>query len=225
MPVSVSVADLLDGVPAEERRALRRAMRPESPRPMLATLTERYFSDPEWIFERKLDGERCLGFRDGARAGLQSRSGQALSDTYPEITDALARQNCDDFVIDGEMVAFEGSRTSFSRLQQRIGIHDRRQARASRVAVPYYVFDLLYLAGHDLTGLPLRTRKALLRRALGFSPPLRFTPHRNADGEAYLRQACERGWEGVIAKRADSRYEQRRSKKWLKFKCSRRQSW
>ncbi|MEV0186181.1 hypothetical protein AB0I54_44190 [Streptomyces sp. NPDC050625] len=87
-----------------------------------------------------------------------------------------------------------------------------------------YVFDVPYLAGHDLTELPLRTRKALLRRAVAFAPPLRFTPHRNTDGEAYLRQACERGWEGgVIAKRADSRYEQRRSTKWLKFKCGRRQ--
>ncbi|MGW1051187.1 ATP-dependent DNA ligase [Streptomyces sp. NPDC001680] len=90
--------------------------------------------------------------------------------------------------------SFEGSRTSFARLQQRIGIHDPRRARASRVAVTYYVFDVLYLAGHDLTALPLRTRKALVRRALDFAPPLRFTPHRNADGEAYLRQACERGW-------------------------------
>jgi bifunctional non-homologous end joining protein LigD len=193
MPASASVAELFEGVPAEERTALRRAARPESPRPMLATLTERYFSDPEWIFERKLDGERCLGYRGGARAGLLSRSGQPLSDTYPEITDALDRQECDDFVVDGEIVAFEGTRTSFARLQQRMGIHDARQARASRVAVTYYVFDVLYLAGHDLTGLPLRTRKALLRRALAFSAPLRFTPHRNADGEAYLRQACERG--------------------------------
>ncbi|WBO68498.1 non-homologous end-joining DNA ligase [Streptomyces camelliae] len=223
MPVSAPVTDLFDAVPAEERAALRRAARPGDARPMLATLTERYFSDPQWIFERKLDGERCLGSRDGARVELLSRSGQSLSGTYPEITDALGRQECDDFLVDGEIVAFEGTRTSFARLQQRIGIHDPRQARASRVAVTYYVFDVLYLAGHDLTALPLRTRKALLRRALQLSSPLRFTPHRNAEGEAYLRQACERGWEGVIAKRADSSYEQRRSTQWLKFKCGRRQ--
>ncbi|MFI2200340.1 non-homologous end-joining DNA ligase [Streptomyces sp. NPDC020192] len=223
MTVSAPVTDLFDAVPTEERAALRRAARPDDPRPMLATLTERYFSDPQWIFERKLDGERCPGLRDGARAGLLSRSGQSLSDTYPEITDALARQECDDFLVDGEIVAFEGSRTSFARLQQRIGIRDRRTALASRVAVTYYVFDVLYLAGHDLTGLPLRTRKALLRRALNVSAPLRLTPHRNADGEACLRQACERGWEGLIAKRADSRYEQRRSTRWLKFTCDRRQ--
>ncbi|MCX3058572.1 non-homologous end-joining DNA ligase [Streptomyces beihaiensis] len=224
MPASATT-DLFDTVPPEERTALRRTARPESPTPMLATLTERYFSDPGWIFERKLDGVRCLAFRDGTRAGLLSRSGQKLGDTYPEITDALARQDCDDFVVDGEMVAFDGSRTSFARLQQRSGIHDRRRAlaRARQVAVTYYVFDLLYLAGHDVTGLPLRTRKALLRRALDFSGPLRFTPHRNTVGEEYLSQACERGWEGVIAKRADSRYEHRRSTKWLKFKCSRRQ--
>ncbi|GGI94014.1 non-homologous end-joining DNA ligase [Streptomyces brasiliensis] len=190
---------------------------------MLATLTEHYFSDAAWIFERKLDGERCLGFHDGSRTGLLSRSGQSLSDTDPEITEALDRQGCHDFVVDGEMVAFEGTRTSFARLQQRIGIHDADRARASQVAVTYYVSDVLYLAGHDVTGLPLRTRKALLRRAPDFSSPLRFTPHRNADGEAYFRQACERGWEGLIAKRADSRYERRRSRNRLKFKCGRRQ--
>ncbi|MCQ4083750.1 non-homologous end-joining DNA ligase [Streptomyces sp. RB6PN25] len=223
MPVPTSVTGLFDGLPAEERKALRRTAQPEHPRPMLATLTERYFSDPAWVFERKFDGERCLAIRNGARAGLLSRSGQSLSETYPEIADALDQQECDDFVVDGEIVAFEGSRTSFARLQQRMGIHDARQARASGVAVTYYVFDVLYLAGHDLTGLPLRTRKALLRRALDFSSPLRFTSHRNTTGEAYLRQACERGWEGVIAKRADSRYEQRRSRQWLKFKCGRRQ--
>ncbi|MEV0186184.1 hypothetical protein AB0I54_44210 [Streptomyces sp. NPDC050625] len=105
---------------------------------MLVTLTERYFSDPQWIFERKLDGERCLGFRDGADAGLLSRTGQSLTDTYPEIAEALGGRDCDDFVVDGEIVAFEGTRTSFARLQQRIGIHDPCQARASRVVVTYY---------------------------------------------------------------------------------------
>jgi bifunctional non-homologous end joining protein LigD len=125
--------------------------------------------------------------------------------------------------VDGEVVAFEGSRTSFARLQQRMGIQDARTARAVGIAVDYYAFDLLWLEGCDVTRLPLRTRKALLRRALTFSSPLRFTTHRNAQGEAYLRQACDWGWEGLIAKRADSQYVPRRSGDWLKFKCGQRQ--
>ncbi|WP_413804585.1 hypothetical protein [Streptomyces sp. OE57] len=189
---------------------------------MLATLTDTPFSDPDWIYERKFDGERCLGLRDGAEVRLLSRSGQALTATYPEAADVLARQPCRDFLVDGEVVAFEGTRTSFARLQQRMGVTDEDQARTSRIAIAYYVFDLLRLDGRDLTGLPLRTRKALLRRALTYTSPLRFATHRNSTGEAYLDQACERGWEGLIAKQADSGYVSRRSADWLKFKCGNR---
>ena len=119
---------------------------------MLATLTDKYFSDPGWIYERKFDGERVVGFRDGDGVTLRSRTGRALDRTYPELVDALRAQATADFVIDGEVVAFEGSRTSFERLQQRIGITDPDQAVASGVAVYYYVFDLLRLDGADVTG-------------------------------------------------------------------------
>lgn len=213
---------LLESLCAEERNQLRPATS-RTPKPMLATLTNTPFSDPAWVYERKLDGERCLGQRDGAEVRLLSRSGQSLTATYPEAADALARQPCLDFVVDGEIVAFEGNRTSFALLQQRMGIRDERQARASRIAITYYVFDLLRLDRQDLTGLPLRTRKALLRRALAYPSPLRFTTHRNRTGEAYLHQACRWGWEGLIAKRADSKYVPRRSRDWLKFKCGKRQ--
>ncbi len=87
------------------------------------------------------------------------------------------------------------------------------------MTVYYYLFDLLHLEGYDTRGLPLRARKSLLRAAFGFGDPLRYTPHRNAEGEAYYAQACRRGWEGVIAKRGDSRYTSGRSRDWLKFKC------
>ena len=213
---------LLDGLSGEERKQLRPSTGRDA-KPMLATLTDTPFSAPEWIYERKFDGERCLGLRDGAEVRLLSRSGQALTATYPEAADVLARQPCPDFLVDGEVVAFEGTRTSFARLQQRMGVTDEDQARASRIAIAYYVFDLLRLDGQDLTGLPLRTRKALLRRALTYTSPLRFTTHRNSTGEAFLDQACERGWEGLIAKRADSGYVSRRSTDWLKFKCGNRQ--
>jgi bifunctional non-homologous end joining protein LigD len=119
------------------------------------------------------------------------------------------------------VVAFDRGRTSFGRLQQRIGISDPWRARRSPVAVFYYVFDLLHLDGCDTTALPLRARKSLLRDTLSFrSRALRYTTHRNAEGEALFAVACARGWEGVIAKRADAPYVGRRSGDWLKFKCS-----
>lgn len=191
--------------------------------PTLATLTNERFSDPEWIFERKLDGVRGLAFRDGDQVRLMSRNRLVLNGTYPEITEALARQDAPRFVADGEIVAFEGRRTSFGRLQGRSGITDPDQARASGIPVFYYVFDLLHFDGNDTTHMPLIERKRLLRDAFQFDNPLRYTTHRVKDGEAAYRAACERGDEGVIAKRADSPYEGGRSKNWLKFKCSRDQ--
>jgi bifunctional non-homologous end joining protein LigD len=213
--------DPFAGLPPDARSRLRPAPHPVWVDPMLATLTDRRFSDPGWLFERKLDGERCLAFRDGGRVRLLSRTKQHLDGTYPEITDALARLPVDDFVVDGEVVAFDRGRTSFGRLQQRIGISDPERARRSPVAVFYYLFDLLHLDGHDTTALPLRARKSLLRDTLSFrSRTLRYTTHRNVEGEALFTAACARGWEGVIAKRADAPYVGRRSGDWLKFKCS-----
>jgi bifunctional non-homologous end joining protein LigD len=191
--------------------------------PTLATLTEERFSDPDWIFERKLDGVRGLGFRDGDRLRLLSRNRLPLNNTYPEIVEALAEQDTSRFVVDGEIVAFEGRRTSFARLQGRSGITDPEEARASRIPVFYYVFDLLHLDGKTTTDLPLICRKNLLRKVFQFSDPLRFTAHRVKNGEAAFDAACQRGDEGVIAKLADAPYEGRRSTNWLKFKCSRDQ--
>lgn len=190
---------------------------------MLATLSHDPFSDPAWLYERKLDGVRSLAFRRGERLRLLSRNRKEMNDGYPELVEALAKQPCDDFIVDGEIVAFEGRRTSFSRLQQRIGIQDPDEARRSRVAVYLYLFDVLHLESHDVTRLALRQRKRLLKRALCFEGRVRFTPHRTGDGEAYLEEACSKGWEGLIAKRADSIYRHSRSRDWLKFKCGNRQ--
>ncbi len=120
---------------------------------------------------------------------------------------------------DGEIVAFEGTRTSFARLQRRMQISDPERARRAGVPVFFYLFDILYVDGYDVTGLGVRARKSVLRRLLHFRDPLRLTPHRNTSGEAYWQEACRKGWEGVIAKRADSPYVSGRSSDWLKFKC------
>jgi bifunctional non-homologous end joining protein LigD len=190
---------------------------------MLATLTHEPFSDPAWLYERKLDGVRCLVFRSGARVRLLSRNRVTLNATYPELAADVARDACTAFVADGEIVAFEGTQTSFARLQRRMGIRDREAARRVRVAVHLYLFDLLHLDGRDVTRLSLRDRKRLLQRALSFEGHVHLTRHRIGDGEAFLEQACRRGWEGLIAKRIASRYVHGRSRDWRKLKCGNRQ--
>jgi bifunctional non-homologous end joining protein LigD len=217
------VTGALDSLGDEERRLLRRAAQPRSVEPMKAVLTDERFSDPAWLFERKLDGVRCLAFGDGDDVVLKSRTGRTLNGSYPELVEALERDPADDFVVDGEIVAFKGGVTSFERLQRRMQLSDPNAARRTRVAVFYYLFDVVHLDGYDTTGLPLRARKAVLRRALVFDGPVRWLQHRNREGERLFREACQRGLEGLIAKRRDSRYVQGRSRDWLKFKCSHEQ--
>jgi bifunctional non-homologous end joining protein LigD len=191
--------------------------------PMKAVLADEPFSDPGWIFERKLDGVRCLAIRDGEELLLLSRTRRKLNGGYPELVDALAADRCRRFAADGEIVAFAGGVTSFSRLQGRMQLSDPEAARRSRIAVYLYLFDLVHLDGDDLRELPLRARKGHLRRALSFHGPVRFTPHRNERGEELYEEACRKGLEGIIGKRADSPYRGGRSRDWLKFKCSHEQ--
>jgi DNA ligase D-like protein (predicted ligase) len=179
---------------------------------MKAVLWDEPFSDPGWIFERKLDGVRCLAHRyDGGAVQLVSRTDRSMNGDYPELVRALEAEPCGDFVVDGEVVAFDRRGvTSFSRLQRR---------HRERVAVSFYLFDVLRLDGRDVRDLPLRGRKAKLRRALRFGGPVRFSPHRNEHGEELFRDACRKGLEGIMAKRADSPYRATRSSDWRKLKC------
>jgi bifunctional non-homologous end joining protein LigD len=188
--------------------------------PMKAKLTDRPFSHPDWIFERKLDGIRAIVCRTASGATLTSRTGRDISSSYPELTEALEAEPAGDFVADGEIVAFEGRRTSFERLQGRMGISDPRLARLTGIPVFIYLFDLLAFQGNDITGLPLRDRKRALRHGLSFQAPVRYTPHRNERGEEFFAEACAKGWEGLIAKRASSPYVHGRSRDWLKIKCT-----
>jgi bifunctional non-homologous end joining protein LigD len=179
--------------------------------PMKAVLSDSPFSDPDWIFERKLDGIRCIAIKDRSGVSLMSRTARRMNDQFPEIARALEREPVEDFVADGEIVAFAGGITSFERLQQRAREH---------VPTFLYLFDLPRLDGDDLRPLPLRERKLRLRRSLKFEGPIRFNPHRNGEqGEQLYREACRKGLEGVIAKRADSPYRGSRSRDWLKLKC------
>jgi DNA ligase D-like protein (predicted ligase) len=205
------VSDLRQRLEPDERELITNGAPPRGSQAMKAMLTPERFSDPDWIFERKLDGIRAVSVRRGPDdVALWSRNDRSLNRRYPEIATALAEAADVPFAADGEIVAFDGAATSFARLAQRGQTH---------VPVFYYLFDLLWLDGHDLRALPLRTRKRLLRSAVHVTDPIRLTPYRNEAGEALYAEACHKGWEGVIAKRADSPYRERRSRDWLKFKC------
>jgi bifunctional non-homologous end joining protein LigD len=211
-----------DSLVAAERRKLRRAPAPLDSEPMKARLSGQVFSDPGWVFERKLDGIRATVHRDRRGARLVSRTGREISSSYPELIEALLEQQ-PQFVADGEIVAFDGERTSFEKLQGRMGIADPRLARLSGVPVFLYLFDLTHLEGHDLTALGLRSRKSLLQEAISFDGALGYVPHRDEHGEELFREACQKGWEGLISKRADSPYSRGRNGDWLKLKCAREQ--
>ena len=123
--------DPLRGLPERARGRVLAAEQPSWVAPMLATLTGRRFSDPGWVFEAKFDGERCLAFRDGSQVRLRSRNRKWLDDRYPELVAALAAQEADNLVVDGEIVAFQGCRSSFARRQRRMQLSDPTRPAAA----------------------------------------------------------------------------------------------
>ncbi|HZB27269.1 MAG TPA: non-homologous end-joining DNA ligase, partial [Gemmatimonadales bacterium] len=193
--------------------------------PMLATLTETLPSEGKWLYEPKLDGVRALIYVTGGVVRMYSRNRKPLNDAYPELVEALEPAVRGDAVLDGEIVAFDAERgvTSFARLQQRMQLRDPLRARRSRVPIHLYLFDCLFYEGVDLTGLPLVDRKAVLRDVVWYDDPIHFTPHRTTGSAEMLRNACAQGAEGILAKRADSRYVSARSTEWLKLKCTKQQ--
>jgi len=167
---------------------------------MAATLTDKRFTGPEWIFERKLDGIRLLAFKKGRDVQLFSRN--QLEQHNPALADAIAGLPHRDLILDGEVTGVWGPAST-------------READKPR-GLAYHVFDVLWIDGRDVMSLPLDERRALLKTL-----PLRAPLRRVAalDAEKPWERACAEGWEGVIAKRRDSLYEHRRSPNWLKMKC------
>jgi DNA ligase D-like protein (predicted ligase) len=185
---------------------------------MLATLTDERFSDAGWLYERKLDGERVVASYSDGQVDLRSRTHQDLTSTDPEVTAVLARLKGEG-MLDGEVVAFEGEATSFSRLQSRLGVRNPPAALVKQVPVVYCVFDVLFDHGEDVRQLTLQERKTILGRLKLKRGAVQEVEYRRGDGEAYYEYACAHGWEGVIAKRASAPYQAGRSRDWLKFKC------
>lgn len=178
------------------------------------------------MFERKFDGQRLCAVSDpdqdgGQRGGrqrgevrLHARSGTDITLRYPDVLRGLPRDRA--YVVDGELVVFQNGRESFSLLQRRM------HARNPDLDVPvrFVVFDCLNLDGYDTRGLPYEVRHGLVKQ-IGLRDPAAAVPHTRGDARVLLERACEAGWEGLVAKRADSVYESRRSGRWLKLKCAR----
>jgi DNA ligase D-like protein (predicted ligase) len=186
---------------------------------MLATLTDRRDFGDEWLLERKFDGERCVARKVGRDVRLESRTGKDLTGTYPEVRAAVAAQPARDLLLDGEVVAYDGDQTSFTRLQQRLGSARPSPEQVATYPVVYCVFDLLAVDGEDLTDRPLVKRRATLTRTVQSSSALQHAEAWRDDSQRRFAEACRSGWEGLIAKRADAPYVAGRSKNWLKLKC------
>jgi bifunctional non-homologous end joining protein LigD len=186
---------------------------------MLATLTDRRDFGDDWLLERKFDGERCIARKDGGEVRLESRTAKALTGTYPEVRAAVASQQDRHILLDGEVVAYDGAQTSFSRLQQRLGVTNPSEEQVAAHPVVFCVFDLLEVDGDDLRGRPLLERRARLTAAIRPSAALQLSEAWRDDSQRRFAQACRAGWEGLIAKRAQAHYVPGRSRDWLKLKC------
>jgi bifunctional non-homologous end joining protein LigD len=220
------VAENLDKLLAQTANA-RRASMPREIHPMLATLVEEPFDNPQWLYEVKWDGYRAVAFVNDGKARLVSRNQNDLSGEFPEIARAMEELPVENAILDGEVVALdEEGRPSFSLMQQRTGMTSpgARGSRNKQVGIVYYAFDLLYLNGHNLMASPLEQRKALLQQIIpadkGF---LRYSDHYAEKGTALFAVARDKGLEGIVAKLRTGPYVQKRSREWLKIKITRRQ--
>ena len=186
---------------------------------MLATLTDRRDFGDDWLLERKFDGERCVARKDADQVRLESRTAKDLTGTYPEVRAAVASQPGRSLLLDGEVVAFDGDQTSFSRLQQRLGVATPSPELVAAYPVVFCIFDLLELDGDDLRGRPLLERRDRLTAVIRPSAALRLSEAWRDDSQRRFAHACQAGWEGLIAKRAQAPYVHGRSRDWLKLKC------
>ncbi len=214
LPSSSSVVEALEG-------SVKRPM-PTAIHPMLATSVDQPFDDPEWLFEIKWDGYRAIAFIAKGKVRLVSRNQNDLTAQFPELHDLPDLIQAETAILDGEVAALdEQGRSSFSLMQQRTGIRQggRRTGSRQDITVLYYVFDLLYHDGYDLRRVPLEERKALLEQITTVTGPVRYSDH-FSQGKALFAVAKQKGLEGILAKRRNSVYEERRSREWLKIKIT-----
>jgi bifunctional non-homologous end joining protein LigD len=193
--------------------------------PMLAESIDLPFDGEEWLFEIKWDGYRAVAFIEAGKVRLASRNQNDLTPRYPELKDLPQLVKAKTAILDGEVVALDADgRASFSLMQQRTGFRPggRRGATNADVPVLYYAFDLLYLDGYDWRRVPLEERKRKLASVMVAGDSLRFSDHYEEQGKALFEIARQKGLEGILAKRRNSFYEERRSRDWLKIKIRHR---
>ena len=198
--------------------AARKTRMPEIIHPMLATLVDEPFSDPEWIFETKWDGFRSVCFIRNGQARLVSRNQIEMTPQYPELKAIPKQINAKEAILDGEICALDAHGVPRFQLLQRKGNIGGR-----RPPIVYFVFDLLYVDGYDLMPCPVIERKARLAEILRAASFINLSEHIEADGDTLFREIEKFHLEGMMAKRADSKYLQKRSSDWLKIKTVMRQ--
>src|SRR5271163_4421468 len=204
--------------------AVKRPM-PTAIHPMLATPVNEPFDGTEWLFEIKWDGYRAIAFIDNGKLRLVSRNQNELTERFSELKDLPKFVKAKNAILDGEVVALDDEgRASFSLMQQRTGFRPGGQHGAAKADVPvlYYVFDLLYVDGYDLRKLPLEARKKKLASILITEDVLRYSDHYEKQGKALFEMARAKGLEGILAKKRDSIYQERRTREWLKIKITHR---
>ena len=184
--------------------------------PMLATLVDKPFDEPGWLYEVKWDGYRALAFVNKGKVEVKSRNDKSFTDKFYPVGQALRKWNIN-AVIDGEIVVVgENGISNFGDLQ-----NWRSEADGELL---YYVFDILWYDGKDLTRLPLTERKALLKSVLPKDPIIHVSEFFEESGTVFFEHAKKIGLEGIIAKQADSIYKPGdRSREWLKIKANKRQ--
>ena len=208
-------------VRASDLQGARKAAMPSRLGPMLATIGEGAFSDPNWLFEIKWDGVRALAWISDGKLTLRSRNAQDTTPRYPELAslpEAVAAPNA---ILDGEIVALDAKgHSSFERLQERMHVRAPGEQLIKQMPVVYYVFDLPYCDGYDLRQVPLLERKELLQRLLHASGRFRYADHQLEHGKELFELARENGLEGIVAKRISSPYVSDRSPNWMKLKVT-----
>ncbi len=212
---------LFSGLSDALLKKIKKTKQPTFIQPMLATLTEDYFSSNDWLYEHKFDGERCLAFKKKGKVYLVSRNNKEMNTSYPELVKSFMRQKADNFILDGEIIAEKKGVSDFELLQGRMNLQALENIKIKEQEVPivYCIFDLMYVDGYDIRNLPLHARKTILKKLLNYNTMLTYTEHKIGNGIALFKKACKLHWEGLIAKRIDSPYVGKRSRDWLKFKC------
>jgi len=197
----------------------RKTRMPTIIHPMLATLVDDPFSDSEWIFETKWDGFRSVCFVRDGQAQFFSRNQIEMTAQYPELVNVAKQLKAKEAILDGEIVALdEHGMPRFQLLQPRVGRKGGLEALRGKGQILYFVFDLLYVDGYDLTSCSVVERKAKLAEILRPSTFIKLSEHIEGDGEAFFREIENFHLEGMIAKRANSKYVPKRTRDWLKIK-------